>query len=106
MNGLIKGKEVHFDDEYLHEKLGDGRIISTPLDCYKALKKASVSELKNYKFICMNTGIEWESIDYHLNIENILVFSLQEVVHLEVKNLSDILIDLISIVEVGIKHYL
>ena len=79
MNGLIKGKEVHFDDEYLHVKLEDGRIISTPLDWYEPLKKASIDELKNYKFICMNTGIEWESIDYHLNIESMLVFSLQEV---------------------------
>ena len=79
MNGLIKGKEVHFDDEYLHVKLEDGRIISTPLDCYEPLKKASINELKNYKFICMNTGIEWKSIDYHLNIESMLAFSLQKV---------------------------
>ena len=28
MNGLVKGKEVHFDDEYLHVKLEDGRIIT------------------------------------------------------------------------------
>ena len=32
MNGLIKGKEVHFDDEYLHVKLEDNRIISTPME--------------------------------------------------------------------------
>ena len=79
MNGLIKGKEVHFDDEYLHVKLEDGRIISTTIEWYEPLKKASISELKNYKFICMNTGIEWESIDYHLNIESMLEFSVQKV---------------------------
>ena len=45
----------------------------------KTLKEASISELKNYKFICMNTGIEWQSIDYHLNIENMLELSLQKV---------------------------
>jgi len=27
----------------------------------------------------MNTGIEWESIDYHLNIESMLELSLQNV---------------------------
>jgi len=27
MNGLIKGKEVHFDEEYLHVKLEDNRIL-------------------------------------------------------------------------------
>ena len=73
MSGLIKGKEVRFDDEYLHVKLEDGRVISTPIDWYEPLQNASISELKNYKFICMNTGIEWESIDYHLNIESMLV---------------------------------
>ena len=79
MNGLIKGKEVHFDDEYLHVKLEDNRIISTPMEWYQPLKKASIAELKDYKFICMNTGIEWESIDYHLNIESMLNFSLKDV---------------------------
>jgi len=79
MSGLIKGKEVHFDDEYLHVKLEDGRIISTPIEWYKPLKNASISELKNYKFICMSTGIEWESIDYHLNIESMLELTHQQV---------------------------
>ena len=79
MSGLVKGKEVHFDDEYLHVKLEDGRIISTPMEWYQPLKNASISELKNYNFICMNTGIEWESLDYHLSIESMLEISLEDV---------------------------
>ena len=79
MNGLVKGKEVHFDDEYLHVKLEDGRIISTPIEWYKPLKNASIAVLKNYKLICMNTGIEWEAIDYHLNIESMLELSFKDV---------------------------
>ena len=79
MSGLIKGKEVHFDDEYLHVKLQDNRIISTPMEWYEPLKKASITQLKDYKFICMDTGIEWESIDYHLNIESMLELSLKNV---------------------------
>ncbi|WP_457743565.1 DUF2442 domain-containing protein [Sulfurimonas sp.] len=79
MNALIKGKEVHFDDEYLHVKLEDGRIISTPMEWYKPLKEASISQLKEYKFICMSIGIEWENIDYHLNIESMLEVSLKGV---------------------------
>jgi len=79
ISGLIKGKEVHFDDEYLHVKLEDNRIISTPIEWYKPLKKASIAQLKNYKFICMNTGIEWEYIDYHLSIESMLELSLKNV---------------------------
>ena len=79
MSGLIKGKEVHFDDEYLHVKLEDNRIISTPMEWYEPLKKASIAQLKDYKLICMNTGIEWESIDYHLNIESMLELSVKDV---------------------------
>ena len=79
MNGLIKGKEVHFDEEYLHVKLEDNRIISTPLNWYEPLKNASISQLKDYNLICLNTGIEWKSIDYHLNIENMLEISLIKV---------------------------
>ena len=79
MNGLIKGKEVHFDEEYLHVKLEDNRIISTPIEWYAPLKKATIEQLKDYKLICLNTGIEWESIDYHLNIENMLEVSLKKV---------------------------
>lgn len=79
MSGLIKGKEVHFDEEYLHVKLEDNRIISTPLDWYEPLKKATISQLKDYKLICMDTGIEWESLDYHLNIESMLEISVREI---------------------------
>ena len=79
MSGLIKGKEVHFDEEYLHVKLQDNRIISTPLDWYEPLKKATISQLKDYKLICMDTGIEWESLDYHLNIESMLEISVRKI---------------------------
>ena len=79
MSGLIKGKEVHFDEEYLHVKLADNRIISTPLDWYEPLKKATISQLKDYKLICMDTGIEWESLDYHLNIESMLEISVKKI---------------------------
>ncbi len=79
MNGLIRGKEVHFDDTYLHVKLEDERIISTPISWYKPLQNATIEEIKNYKFICKNTGIEWEKLDYHLNIESMLYTTEQKV---------------------------
>ena len=79
MNGLIKAKEVHLHEDYLHVKPEDNRIISTPIDWYKPLKRATISQLKDYKLICLNTGIEWESIDYHLNIESMMEISLVKV---------------------------
>ncbi|ALV25062.1 putative protein (DUF2442 domain) [Campylobacter iguaniorum] len=72
MNTLVKGKKVSFANEYLSVELEDGRIILTPLVWYTELLNASIKELNNYKFICDKTGIEWESLDYHLSIESML----------------------------------
>lgn len=71
MNGLA-GKAVHIDDQFLHVDLKDGRRISTPLNWYPTLEKASIAEINNYHFICDNTGIAWENLDYHLSIESML----------------------------------
>jgi hypothetical protein len=79
MNGFIRGKEIHFDEEYLHVKLDDNRIISTPLSWYKPLENATLSQLKSYRFICDNSGIEWEEIDYHLSIESMLKIDVSNV---------------------------
>ncbi len=70
MNFLPKGRAVHFDEQYLHVELADRRIISTPIEWYPELTKASLGQLKNHRFICRGTGIEWPDIDYHLNIES------------------------------------
>ncbi len=79
INGLIKGKEVRFDDEYIHVKLEDGRIISTHIQWYEPLQKATIAQLKDYRLICLDTRVEWQSLDYHLNIENMLKVSLEVV---------------------------
>lgn len=68
----FKGKKVGFDDSYLNVELADGRIISTPITWYPELKRAKFEQLKNYKLICRNTGIEWSELDYHLSIESMM----------------------------------
>jgi len=78
MNGLIKAKEIRIDDSYLHVTLEDGRIISTPMEWYKPLQSATLTQLKDYKLICLGTGIEWEDFDYQLSIEGMLVTNKQE----------------------------
>jgi len=78
MSGLIKAKTVRVDDSYLHVTLEDGRIISTPMEWYKPLQNATLKQLKNYKLICLDTGIEWEEFDYQLSIEGMLVTAKQE----------------------------
>ena len=79
MNTLISGKNVHFDDRYLHVELEDGRIISTPMSWSKTLQNSSLVQLKNYRFICRGTGIEWTELDYHLSIESMLLSQMQKI---------------------------
>jgi len=78
MSILIKGKSVHFDDRYLHVELEDDRIILTPMSWYKELQAATFKQLTNYQFICQGTGIEWIELDYHLNIESMLLSQVKE----------------------------
>ncbi|OGU35417.1 MAG: hypothetical protein A2068_07935 [Ignavibacteria bacterium GWB2_35_6b] len=77
MNTFI-GKKVNFNEDYLSVELEDGRIISTPLKWYPELSKATIEQLKNHKFICRNTGIEWEELDYHLDIESMFLSKKSE----------------------------
>lgn len=72
MNSLT-GKDVSFDNRYLHVELSDGRIISTPMSWYPELQHATVEQISHFSFICDNTGIEWPEIDYHLSIESMLM---------------------------------
>jgi len=78
MSILIKGKTVHFDDRYLHVELDDGRIILTPMSWYKELQAATFKQLTNYQLICQGTGIEWPELDYHLNIESMLLSQIKD----------------------------
>lgn len=78
MNTLIKAKAVHFDDQYLHVELEDGRVILTPMTWYTQLQHASFAQLKNYQLICHGTGIEWIELDYHLSVESMLLAQPQK----------------------------
>nr|VFK15278.1 MAG: Protein of unknown function (DUF2442) [Candidatus Kentron sp. LPFa]VFK67880.1 MAG: Protein of unknown function (DUF2442) [Candidatus Kentron sp. UNK]VFK73164.1 MAG: Protein of unknown function (DUF2442) [Candidatus Kentron sp. UNK] len=73
MSISIKGRTVHFDDRYLRVELEDGRIIATPMPWYRELQTSSLDQLRNYRFICRGTGIEWPDLDYQLSIESMLV---------------------------------
>lgn len=72
MTGLT-AKQVHLDEQFLHVDLVDGRRISTPLNWYPELLNASIKQIKDYRLICDGTGIEWDALDYHLNVESMLM---------------------------------
>lgn len=41
-------------------------------DDFAKVNLEKLEVIKNYKFICRGTGIEWEGLDYHLSIESML----------------------------------
>ncbi len=72
MSSSQRAKNVSFIDEYLMVELEDGRRLQTPLSWYKELQEGTPEIRNSWKFICKNTGIEWEEIDYQLSIEGML----------------------------------
>lgn len=72
MNTSLKATNVRFENGYLIVSLDDGRIIGTPLKWYKELANAPAQELEKWRFICDNTGIEWQNLDCHLSVESML----------------------------------
>ncbi|MFP4307960.1 MAG: DUF2442 domain-containing protein [Desulfococcaceae bacterium] len=72
MNTFVKGVSVKMDEEFLHVKLEDGRIISTPMKWYPELLRADKPQAENFQFICKGTGIEWPELDFHLSVESML----------------------------------
>jgi hypothetical protein len=68
--GDLKARAVDFTATELVVTLLDGRKITTPLDWYPRLKKASAKERANYEILPM--GIHWPDLDEDLGIAGML----------------------------------
>jgi hypothetical protein len=65
--------EVRVDRSSLTVTLTDQRTVSTPLSWYPTLTKLSVAERNKYTLIGKGRGIEWDSVDYQLSLEGMLL---------------------------------
>jgi hypothetical protein len=52
--------------------INDGRFVSTPLSWYPTLKAATPQKRKEFRIFAAGFGLEWESLDYHLDLEGML----------------------------------
>jgi hypothetical protein len=68
--GDLRPRSVEFTADDLVVTLADGRKITTPLDWYPRLKRASAKERTNYEIMPM--GIHWPSLDEDLGIAGML----------------------------------
>lgn len=66
----IQPVHAEVEDDHLVVELADGRIISTPLDWYPLLEKASPQQRNNIELL--ETGLHWPDLDEDLSIEGML----------------------------------
>jgi hypothetical protein len=68
--GDLRPHSVEFTADDLVVTLADGRKITTPLDWYPRLQRASTMERANFEIMPM--GIHWPAIDEDLGIAGML----------------------------------
>jgi hypothetical protein len=68
--GDLRPRSVEFTADDLVVTLADGRKITTPLDWYPRLKRASSKERANFEIMPM--GIHWPDLDEDLGIAGML----------------------------------
>ena len=64
--------DVLFSDSKMTLVLEDGRELSVPLEWFPRLRKASLDQLKKWRFIGKGEGVHWEEIDEDILVENLL----------------------------------
>jgi hypothetical protein len=67
-----KGKSVEITNEHLTVTLEDGRIISTPLEWYPRLARATPEQRAAWKWWGSRRAIHWPLLDEHLGIGGML----------------------------------
>lgn len=66
----LRPRSVEFTSKDMIVSLADGRRLTTPLDWYPTLKRASLDQLNNYQIMPM--GIHWPDLDEDLSIAGML----------------------------------
>ncbi len=63
---------VKFTSTKMTILLEDGREVSIPLEWFPKLRKATVEQLKDWRFIGAGEGIRWEQLDEDISVEKLL----------------------------------
>ncbi len=71
-NEVPAGKAVEITDEYLVVTLEDGRIISTPLEWYPRILRATPEQRAAWKWWGSKRAIHWPLLDEHLGVGGML----------------------------------
>ncbi len=71
-SGEPLGKNIEITDEYLAVTLKDGRVISTPLEWYPRLHRATPADRAVWEWDGDGVGIHWPLLDEDLSIAGML----------------------------------
>ncbi|HXZ86631.1 MAG TPA: DUF2442 domain-containing protein [Myxococcota bacterium] len=64
--------DVSLDDDMLHVRLADGRVLSVPLAWYPRLLHASAEQRRKWVISAAGFGIHWPELDEDLSSEGLL----------------------------------
>ena len=63
---------IECDVTIIKVELSDGRIISTSLDCFPSLARATKEQLNNCQILGDGEGIHWPDLDEDLSVQGLL----------------------------------
>ncbi|MCF8224287.1 MAG: DUF2442 domain-containing protein [Bacteroidales bacterium] len=64
--------KVWFTEDMMYVMLTDGREIGVPILWFPKLRKATGSQLKNFRLIGNGIGIHWEDLDEDISVAGLL----------------------------------
>lgn len=65
-------KAVEFDDEMMHVRLTDGRVISVPLAWFLLLREAKPKQRARYEIGGGGASLHWPELDEDLSVAGLL----------------------------------
>src|SRR2546426_10973729 len=65
-------KAVNFDDEMMHVRLTDGRVLSVPLLWFPVLREATPQQRKRYDIGGGGVSLHWPELDEDLSLAGLM----------------------------------
>jgi hypothetical protein len=65
-------KAVEFDDDMMHVRFTDGRVLSVPLAWFPVLRRATPQQRKKYKIGGSGISLHWPNLDEDLSIAGLM----------------------------------
>jgi len=72
INKSRSATDLSFSENKMTVFFEDGRELSVPLEWFPRLRKATLNQLKKWRFIGNGEGIHWDELDEDISVENLL----------------------------------